>query len=189
MPRAFGSIVRPGLAAVLAAAAAAACMRIDEASATIRVPAMATERDRIIVTNAAQHQLAGEMPDRKHFCQISVPRGIVAYHEGPALRDTRYVDRIRQSLASAGYAADAIAAVRLGGISPRILVDADRREVRVRGFNALHAARRNFEFMIASAGYAANREPANGGLRDGMPRGWEPGDGWDAAPRNRSKSP
>jgi hypothetical protein len=210
--------------AAVAALAFAACMRIDAANATIRVPGMAAERDRLIITNAAQHQLSGEMPDRKHFCEISLSRGIAAYHEGPGLRDARYVDQIRQSLAAVGYAAeahavafnplpprtledgrvidnwpdrhtlflkipalrsntdgnrivDAIAAVRLGGISPKIQPDMARREMRIRGYNTLHAARCNFEFMIASAGYAANDEPANSGGRDAVPRGWEPADG------------
>ena len=98
---------RPLLRALPAAAllVLAACFRADFAPMTLRVPALATARDLVLVTNAAQHELMGDLPDAQHFCEVDLARSLVMYHETPLLRDPAYVRRLMGALEQAGYPA------------------------------------------------------------------------------------
>lgn len=81
------------------------CFRSDVAVLSLRVPDLATERDLVLVTNAAQSELMGEIAPCKHWCEIDLAGGLVRYYEGPRLRDPAYIRRLVSSLATAGYAA------------------------------------------------------------------------------------
>jgi hypothetical protein len=69
---------------------------------------------------------------------------------------------------------DALACARGGGRPAQLAVDSRRRQVQVRDYNLRVHTGRNFDFMIATAGFDANDWPANLGQPDPPGRGWVP---------------
>lgn len=100
------SATRWRLALILATLAVVACFRVDIADLRLQVPDLNTARDLVLVTNAAQHELMGELPDPKHWCEIDLARSLVIYREGPRLRDPAYISRVMNALTEAGYPAE-----------------------------------------------------------------------------------
>lgn len=207
-------------AAVLLLLPLAACFRVDSADLQLRVPGLATERDLVLVTNAAQHELMGEYPDPAHVCEMDLGRSLLIYHAGSELREARHVRQLLSALALAGYpgtvqsitfnptpplrvadrpdpivvwpdrhtlvvqipelkrnldgnrVADALAYGRAGGRLERLRVDPVARTVQIAQQNRRVAARGNYAFAVATAGYGVE------GWGDGQPPADPPARGW-----------
>jgi hypothetical protein len=68
----------------------AACFRVDTHDLQLYVPGMLTDRDLVLVTNAAQRELMGEFSDIRHECKVDLERSLLVYYEGPRVLDRRY---------------------------------------------------------------------------------------------------
>lgn len=79
------------------------CFRVDRQNLSLRVPGMESVRDLVLVTNAAQHELMGEFPDAKHWCEVDLARSLLVYYEGPRLAHPAYRTRLLSALSEAGY--------------------------------------------------------------------------------------
>lgn len=89
----------------LAGLAGAGCFRRETRDVHLEVPGLASSRDVVLITNAAQRELMGEMPAFRHECRIDLARTRVDYHEGARLADPSYQRRMLDALAEAGYPA------------------------------------------------------------------------------------
>jgi len=83
----------------------AACFRMDAVDVQLTVNDISTERDIVLVTNAAQRELMGELPEIKHECLVDLAQSTMSYFEGPRLMDTSYQRRVLAALENAGYSA------------------------------------------------------------------------------------
>jgi hypothetical protein len=84
-------------------ALATACFRVDSSPMHVSVKGMDSRRDIVLVTNAAQRELMGEMPEINHLCAIDIPSSMLYYYEGPRVRDVQYQMRILSALDEIGY--------------------------------------------------------------------------------------
>ncbi len=97
------------LACLVVAPALMSCMRKEGRTVRVEVPAMQSELDVRIVTNAALNEVLGRYAGR-HECEIDVNRGIVLYHEGSRLLSQSYLRQIVSALARVGYDARVLVA-------------------------------------------------------------------------------
>jgi hypothetical protein len=83
----------------------AACFRMDATDMQLTVDGITSERDIVLITNAAQRELMGELPEIKHECHVDLPQSTISYFEGPRIMDSSYQRRILSALENAGYSA------------------------------------------------------------------------------------
>lgn len=84
------------------------CFRNEISQLTVHVPAMSTEQDARIVTNAALNEVVGCLESLKHDYEFDLEKGMVTYHGSRKLMSEIYRSNLTTSLGAIGLKANIV---------------------------------------------------------------------------------